>query len=320
MSKFIRRLPIVLLAAFLAFTLWGTESAEAATIATCSIYQNNQLNANSQSEALDCATTIAAEADQIEDVAYGKWGRNWLAIEADGSAHYSRGRGWIFWQTLELAQPEPIVGDIDRDGILDEVDQCVDSAENFNNIFDTDGCPDDLYDLLNFANDDLNVFWADEFAEANITYREPSRVQTYTSGGRYSRNYNAYYAPYSHSIHLDTRLLTDSLNSLGDVAPIFILAHEYGHLVQSQLGLLGRGRATIDSELEADCLAGSYLQNLDERGLLESGDVEEAMWQAYSVGDNLPAEHDHAHGSPTQRANAFSLGFENGADTCLQSF
>ena len=322
MPKLRYQLPIALLTALILFSAWGATSAEA-TPNTCALYQNDQFSPPTNAEALDCAITIATSSQRIEDIAYGKWGRSWLAVKADGETYYNQGRGWVYWQTLDIptapAQPEaPIAGDADRDGIADEVDACVSSAENYNNIFDNDGCPDDLFDLLNFASDDLNTFWQAEFDEANLTYRPPNRVQAYTSRSRRSRDYNAYYTAYTHSIYFDTRLMTDALNNLGDVAPIFILAHEFGHLVQSQLGLLNNGRLSITTELEADCLAGAYLQNLDERGLLESGDAAEAMRQAYNVGDHLPAEQNGAHGSPTQRANAFSHGYAQGADSCFE--
>ena len=321
-----RSTTLIALMIAITITLHNIDSAEAAhsqqsvRTATCAIYDNNQLSNPASTTATDCAIEIALDGQQQNGYAFGKWGSNWLAIDADGNAWASRGRGWAFWKTVTLPDPEPIPGDADRDGIADEVDACVDSAENYNNIFDTDGCPDTLADLLNFASNDLNQYWQAEFDEGNLTYYAPRAVQAYTSDGRGSRAYNAYYSGYTHSIHYDTRLMNDSLRSLGDVAPIFILAHEYGHLVQANLGLLTGSRSNVAKELEADCLAGAYLQNANERGLLENGDAEEAMRQAYRVGDNLPETHAGAHGSPTQRAAAFELGFTEGADTCLTSF
>ncbi len=321
-----RSIRLLILPLLLALGLWAvaTTTTEAAPNAqssgstSCALYVDGAFSAFDAADSTICALAIAAQAPPVNGYAFGRWGRAYLAIDRDGNAYASQGRGWQFWRTLEL----PAVGtegDVDGDGIANEVDQCLDSAENYNGVFDTDGCPDTISTLLNFAADDLNQYWDDEFAEATLTYRPVTRISSYTSPSRRSSSYNAYYSSYGHRIAYDLRLMGDALTSLGDTAPVFILAHEFGHAVQAQLGRLGY-RDTIYSELEADCLAGAYMQNLDERGMLEAGDMEEAMRQAYRVGDYLPHDHEGAHGSPTQRASAFELGFTEGPDICLTSY
>ena len=113
--------------------------------------------------------------------------------------------------------------------------------------------------------------------------------------------------------------MEDVLDQQGDLAPVYILAHEWGHLVQGNLNLFA-GRDTFFTEQEADCLAGVYVQNLEERGLLEEGDFDEGLRQAWAVGDNLPDTHPGAHGSPQERATAFMLGFEEGANACFSEY
>ncbi len=288
--------------------------------ATCYIYTNEQFQrAATGATFADCAEIIAVDGGVINEYTVGAWNRSYVIVNDEGDVYYRAGRRWQYWDTLERVNGvQPSADDLDGDGILNDDDQCADELEIYNNVFDEDGCPDDIDTLLNFAIDDLNTYWQAEFDEGNLTYRPPNAVIGYQ--GRARSDYNAYYTSYRHAIYYDTRLMNDALADLGDVAPVYIMAHEFGHLVQSNLGLLNNGRYTIQTELEADCLAGAYLNNLDERGLLDEGDAEEGMRQAYRVGDYLPADADGAHGTPAQRAEAYTLGFENGADICLTSF
>ena len=308
--------------------------------AECYHLQNGEfVVVNSATEAETCALSIYNDGDTSNNVAYGGWGNYYLGVNADGDVYYSRNaRRWRFWDTITIpaaapVEPEPEVveptpettnqptdnGDDDNDGVTNSADQCLNERENYNNVFDTDGCPDTINDLLNFAANDLNEFWNAEFEAAGLTYYEPRRVSAYRSSGRRSSAYNAYYSRGSHSIAYDLNLMEDVLAQQGDLAPVYILAHEWGHLVQGNLNLFA-GRDTYFTEQEADCLAGVYVKNLDERGLLEEGDFDEGIRQAWAVGDNLPETHPGAHGSPRERATAFALGFEEGATACFTEY
>jgi predicted metalloprotease len=288
--------------------------------ATCYIYQARQFSPSATNSTFgDCAAIISAEGGTLNEFAVGAWNRSYVIVNAEGEVYYRNGRRWQYWDTLAPSVSiQPTADDLDGDGVLNDADQCADQLENYNNVFDGDGCPDDVNTLLNFAVNDLNTYWQAEFDEGNLTYTAPRTVSAYHGRGR--SDYNAYYTAYRHAIYYDIRLMNDALADLGDVAPVYILAHEFGHLVQSNLGLLNNGRYSIQVELEADCLAGAYLNNLDERGLLDEGDVEEGMRQAYEVGDYAPSDAVGAHGTPKQRSDAYTLGFENGADICLTSF
>ncbi|MGB1251103.1 MAG: neutral zinc metallopeptidase [Candidatus Promineifilaceae bacterium] len=305
-----------------------TDSAE------CYHLQNGDLSVvDSDTGTTECAISIYQNADQSDGVAYGGWGDYYLGINADGDVYYSRNaRRWRFWDTIDIptaapVEPEPETvepvaegaGDDDGDGVTNSADQCPNERETYNNVFDSDGCPDTVNDLLNFAANDLNGYWSAEFETAGITYYEPRSVSAYRSTSRRSGAYNAYYSRGSHSIAYDLNLMEDVLRQQGDLAPVYILAHEWGHLVQ---GILNRfaGRDTYFTEQEADCLAGVYVKNLDERGLLEEGDLDEGIRQAWAVGDHLPVTHPGAHGSPQERANAFALGFEEGSDACFSEY
>lgn len=183
----------------------------------------------------------------------------------------------------------------------------------------------DLFDLVDFAANDINNYWARVFAEANVTYYPPSVVQPYTAEypvytecGESIPN-NAFYCSLDHSISYDADLFAYMLNEVGDFAVVSILAHEWGHALQGQLGLFGT-MLTIDSELQADCLTGAYTSHVVEDGLADPGDVEEGAYTFFLLGDPEGTPHDHpdAHGSPEMRMNAFLTGLERGVAYCFE--
>jgi predicted metalloprotease len=214
-------------------------------------------------------------------------------------------------------------GDADADGFSDEADDCPNEAENLNKIFDTDGCPDSMDDLIGFAASDLNQFWADMFADSGLHYEPPTELVAYnepirTACGVAVPN-NAFYCRLSHGIYYHEDFLIEQLNTDGDFAPVVIIAHEWGHLVQANLGLLTGDRFTIEKELEADCLAGVWAAHAGEMGYLEEGDLEEGAIALFRAGDDLdtPWFDPNAHGQPEQRVQAFIIGLEQGVEACL---
>lgn len=78
-----------------------------------------------------------------------------------------------------------------------------------------------------------------------------------------------------------------------------MIAHEVGHHIQNQLGILGRfnearrrmserdaNAMSVRVELQADCLAGVWGHDAAARGLLERGDLDEALNAASQIGDD----------------------------------
>ena len=97
----------------------------------------------------------------------------------------------------------------------------------------------------------------------------------------------------------------------GDFAVAYVVAHEYAHNVQEENGILaGRTRA-LPTELDADCLAGTWARWADAQGRLDSGDVQEALDAALAVGDFdfLSPQH---HGTPPERRDALLTGLRSG--------
>jgi predicted metalloprotease len=105
----------------------------------------------------------------------------------------------------------------------------------------------------------------------------------------------------------------------GDFAVAYVVAHEYAHDVQQENGLLaGRTRA-LPTELDADCLAGTWARWDDARGGLDPGDVQEALDTALAVGDFdfLSPQH---HGTPQQRRDALLTGLRSGRPSACDGY
>ena len=96
-----------------------------------------------------------------------------------------------------------------------------------------------------------------------------------------------------------------------------MLAHEYAHNLQQEFGVftLRPSASAKPFELQADCLAGAWGNSVYRQGLLEPGDVEEAINTALAVGDFDVGNAQH-HGTPEERREAWLLGFEGGPGFC----
>jgi predicted metalloprotease len=217
-----------------------------------------------------------------------------------------------------------LAGDTDGDNVGDGDDRCPRSAENINKVFDLDGCPDTMQTLLIFAAENIDAFWASVFSQSQIRYLPPAEFVAYnepveTECGP-AEPYNAFYCSLSHGIYYHYDFLLEQLDTDGDFAPVTILAHEWGHLVQANLGLLDSSSFTIDLELQADCFAGAWAASAGEQELLEEGDLEEGAVALFRAGDDLdtPWFDPGAHGQPEERVGAFTIGFEQGVAACSE--
>ena len=102
----------------------------------------------------------------------------------------------------------------------------------------------------------------------------------------------------------------------------YIVAHEYGHQIQHELGLFeqyGNQVPTAAFELQADCYAGTWAHSAGQNNQLEEGDVQEAIDAALAVGD-FDASNPGHHGTPEQRATAWNTGFESGDPAACNQF
>jgi uncharacterized protein len=102
-------------------------------------------------------------------------------------------------------------------------------------------------------------------------------------------------------------------HAVGDFGLAYVVAHEYAHNVQQELGLYTQSpRIGVEPfELQADCMAGLWGNSVYRAGKLQPGDVEEAMSTAAAAGDFDYGNVQH-HGTPEQRRAAWLDGFRSG--------
>lgn len=128
-----------------------------------------------------------------------------------------------------------------------------------------------------------------------------------------------------------------------DFAQAYVIAHEIGHHVQNQLGIMEEAQTArqqassqVDAnmlsvmlELQADGLSGVWAYNADRtREILEQGDIEEGLNAASSIGDDrLQMESQgqvtpdsFTHGSSAQRVRWFQRGLESGDINSCNTF
>ena len=200
--------------------------------------------------------------------------------------------------------------------------------------------PDDkLFGFVNAVVEDVNATWSDIFAGSEQRYQEGTLVvfeqATGTACGRGSSATGPFYCPRDGQIYLDLsffRELRDRFGAPGDFAQAYVIAHEFGHHVQNQLGINDEVQRlsqqeperandlSVRLELQADCLAGVWGHTALEEGELSAGDLEEALAAAASIGDDRIQEtttgridpERWTHGSSAQRARWFRVGFDSG--------
>jgi predicted metalloprotease len=161
----------------------------------------------------------------------------------------------------------------------------------------------------------LDRFWGGVFAASQRSFRKPG-VKVMGSG-------QAFYSSQDHTIYLNPAFFVERMRAAaeqtrtdGDMAFIVILAHEYGHSVQQQLALLGNDCLRV--ELQADRMAGAFAKAAREAGLIDPGDFDEATYTFFTGRDQTDKYYECAHGSGTQRVEAFHSGLKGGVKTALQ--
>jgi predicted metalloprotease len=189
---------------------------------------------------------------------------------------------------------------------------------------------------------DTEVVWGSVFQGSGVAYREPRLVLFRgvqpTACGMGQSAMGPFYCPGDQKVYLDLDFfdtMQRRLNSPGDFARAYVIAHEVGHHVQNLLGITDkvdsmRGRVSeaqmnalsVRVELQADCLAGVWTHHSQRsKGWLEQGDIEEALNAAAQIGDDnlqrqsqgMVVPESFTHGSSAQRTAWFKRGLQGGS-------
>lgn len=175
--------------------------------------------------------------------------------------------------------------------------------------------------------------WRKTFEEQNKTYSPPKlvlfRTATQSECGTATSEVGPHYCPFDKTIYLDETFFDELVSRFGahggDVAEAYVIAHEVGHHAQNMLGTLNSqqresNQGTVATELQADCYAGLWAYSIKNDGVLESGEIQEALDAASAVGDDRIQKRVEGyvnpetwtHGSSAQRVQAFTTGYETG--------
>lgn len=215
----------------------------------------------------------------------------------------------------------------------------------------SDGQPmdDELAEFVKVTLAYTEDVWNSLFAQEGLEYREPVLVLfngVVNSGcGRGQAAVGPFYCPLDSRLYVDLsfyRELRDRLGAPGDFAQAYVIAHEVGHHVQNLLDIsdqvqdarrrlpeMEANALSVRLELQADCFAGVWAHHARERlGVVEPGDVEEALGAAAAVGDDRlqrrtggqAVPDSFTHGTSQQRARWFARGLENGGMQSCDTF
>lgn len=166
--------------------------------------------------------------------------------------------------------------------------------------------------------------------QTGTRYTEPKLVlftnQVQSACGVAGSSTGPFYCPGDEKLYLDFGFFNELKNEFrapGDFAEAYVIAHEIGHHVQDLLGNMksgGSNQQSIAIELQADCYAGIWGNYVQKKGLLEVGDVQEAIRAAQAVGDDAIQKRTQGyvvpdsftHGTSQQRVQWFTRGFQSG--------
>ena len=209
------------------------------------------------------------------------------------------------------------------------------------------------------ANDEMTQFvatvlaetedvWNGIFQAEGLQYEEPKLVlfagQVRSACGFASSASGPFYCPGDKKVYLDTSFfdqLSQQFGASGDFAQAYVIAHEVGHHIQNLTGILPKfnqmrqnmteaaaNEMSMRVELQADCFAGVWAHYTAQKGLLEEGDVEEALNAARQIGDDTLQKkmqgyvvpESFNHGTSAQRQEWFAAGLKSGKLSSCDTF
>jgi len=197
--------------------------------------------------------------------------------------------------------------------------------------------------------------WTEIFRAKGITYQAPKLVMfsgaTRSACGMAQSAVGPFYCPNDRTVYLDTSFFKQIETKLRgceagskacQFSQAYVIAHEIGHHVQNQLGILPKVQALqaragesegnqiqVRVELQADCFAGVWANHAQNKlKFLEPGDIEAALQTATAIGDDTLQKRGQGyvvpdaftHGSAEQRKRWFVTGLKSGDVASCDTF
>jgi uncharacterized protein len=193
----------------------------------------------------------------------------------------------------------------------------------------------------------VQKFWDGVFQRSRKQYPYVNTVfftdQVQTGCGLAGSDVGPFYCPRDQRVYIDLGFFDELQSRFGaggaPFAQAYVIAHEYGHHVQNQLGVLerigsdrqGPESSAVRSELQADCYAGVWAANAVETGLIEEltqADINDGLEAATAIGDDRIQQQTQGqvnpetwtHGSSEQRRRWFSRGYEQRQPASCDTF
>jgi predicted metalloprotease len=202
---------------------------------------------------------------------------------------------------------------------------------------------DDVRSFVGFVLDDVQKMWAQRIPGYEKAHVVLYADATTTGCGLGEAAVGPFYCPRDERVYLDVTFfqeLSRRLGAPGDFAQAYVIAHELGHHIQRLDGTsarveraprtaqLGEHGLSVRLELQADCYAGVWAASAEQRGLLEPGDLDEALTAAAAVGDDrlqrqatgTVQPEKWTHGSSTERKRWFRVGHDRGDPAACDTF
>jgi uncharacterized protein len=277
-----------------------------------------------------------------------------------GSSGFPGGRGGIGIGTIVVLgligwalgiDPRILIGGAEMMSRNDQTQQQSDAGSTTNT-----GAPsDEMGQFVSAVLGSTEAQWTNIFAQAGKTYKPPTLVMfsgaTRSGCGSAQAAMGPFYCPLDQKVYLDTSFFQDLERRFRacDVgsktcqfSQAYVIAHEIGHHVQNQLGLLPqvqeaqRGMDKVEAnnlqvrvELQADCLAGVWANRAQAKWqFIEPGDVEAALQTASAIGDDRLQRQAQGyvvpdaftHGTSAQRTSWFMTGLKSGNVASCDTF
>ncbi len=208
---------------------------------------------------------------------------------------------------------------------------------------------DKASDFVKSVLGDTEDTWAGIFSKQFNTQYEPPKLIMFSQAaesacGLASSASGPFYCPEDGKVYLDTAFfdeLAQRFGAPGEFAQAYVVAHEIGHHVQDQLGILGKVRQLQEGadkvqanklqvrvELQADCLAGVWGHFTAQRGIINEKDVDSALQAATQIGDDTLQRKSRGyvvpdaftHGTSEQRRKWFLNGLRAGDVKACDTF